>query len=139
MRHHQRRLSAIDRAIVVAVLAGAFVLSGCAGNTVASTPREPAQPIPGGDAERGRQVLRAYGCGSCHTIPGVPGATGRVAPPLTGWGDRQMIVGLTPNTPERLVQWIVAPAMLRPGTTMPNVGVSREDALQMAAYLYTLR
>jgi len=84
-------------------------------------------------------MLGAYGCGACHSIPGVPGATGRVAPPLTDWGSRTTILGLMPNTPERLVQWIVDPEALRPGTTMPAIGVSREDALQMAAYLYTLR
>jgi cytochrome c1 len=84
-------------------------------------------------------MLGAYGCGACHSIPGVPGATGRVAPPLTDWGSRTTILGLMPNTPERLVQWIVDPESLRPGTTMPAIGVSREDALQMAAYLYTLR
>jgi cytochrome c len=107
--------------------------------TSAASPRESAQQVSGGDPERGRQVLTAYGCGACHTISGVPGANGRVAPALNGWGTRTTIVGLMPNTPERLVQWIVDPRSLRPDTTMPAVGASREDALHMAAYLYTLR
>jgi cytochrome c2 len=99
----------------------------------------PARPVAGGDPERGRQLIVAYGCGACHTIPGVPGANGRVAPPLIDWGTRTTILGLAPNTPERLVDWIVAPESLRPSTTMPDIGVSREDAQQIAAYLYSLR
>ena len=122
--------------VSAAALAGSVAVSACAAG--ASATSSPAQ-VPGGSPERGRQMLGAYGCGACHSIPGVPGATGRVAPPLTDWGSRTTILGLMPNTPERLVQWIVDPESLRPGTTMPAIGVSREDALQMAAYLYTLR
>ncbi|HEU4643044.1 MAG TPA: hypothetical protein VFS44_11365, partial [Gemmatimonadaceae bacterium] len=28
----------------------------------------------GGDPARGRQAIGRYGCGACHTIPGVQGA-----------------------------------------------------------------
>jgi cytochrome c len=122
--------------VAAAALSGAIALSGCA---VGASATDPSQRVPGGDAERGRQALAAYGCGACHTIPGVPAANARVAPPLVDWGSRTTILGLVPNTPERLVEWIVDPRSLRPGTTMPTIGVGREDALHMAAYLYTLR
>lgn len=135
----RHRAAGIGLAIEIAVLAGAVVLAACTPGASAIGPRQPAEQVPGGDPERGRRVVAAYGCGSCHAIPGVPGATARSAPALSDWGTRTTIVGLMPNTPERLVQWIMAPELLRPGTTMPNVGVSRDDALQMAAYLYTLR
>jgi cytochrome c2 len=126
-------------AVASLVLTSVVMLTACAAGATARGSPEPSQQVPGGDPERGREVIVASGCGACHTIPGVPGATARVAPPLIDWGTRTTIVGLVPNTPERLVQWIMDPAELRPGTTMPTVGVSREDALQMAAYLYTLR
>src|SRR5262245_15827204 len=35
-----------------------------------------------GDAHRGRLLLHQYGCGTCHTIPGVARAHGTVGPPL---------------------------------------------------------
>ena len=34
----------------------------------------------GGDAARGKDLIRAYGCGSCHTIPRLPGALQKVRP-----------------------------------------------------------
>jgi cytochrome c len=138
-RAREPRAAAIGLALTIAALAGAIGVSACAPGASALGPREPLQQVPGGDPERGRQVVAAYGCGSCHAIPGVPGANGRSAPALNDWSTRTTIVGLVPNTPERLVQWIMSPELLRSGTTMPNVGVSRDDALQMAAYLYTLR
>lgn len=94
---------------------------------------------PGGDPARGEVALRSYGCGACHAIPGVAGAHGRLAPPLDGWAGRQIIAGTLPNTPEQLVLWIRDPQAYKPGTNMPDVGVSTEDARDMAAYLYTLR
>src|SRR5205085_1328399 len=34
----------------------------------------------GGDPTHGRKLIRTYGCGTCHEIPGSPGATGTVGP-----------------------------------------------------------
>jgi mono/diheme cytochrome c family protein len=91
-----------------------------------------------GDADRGRSLLAAYGCGSCHTIPGLPGARSKVGPPLDRFGVRQYIAGQLVNTPARLVRWIADPQAIEPGTVMPDLGVSDAEALHMAAYLYTL-
>jgi cytochrome c len=88
--------------------------------------------------ERGRELLTQYQCGSCHTIPGVAGARGRVAQPLTQWRQRSYIVGRLPNRPEVLAQWIAAPQSLVPGTAMPSMGVAATDAQAMAAFLYSL-
>jgi cytochrome c1 len=66
-------------------------------------------------------------------------ATGRVGPPLTGFGTRVYIAGTVPNDPDALVQWIRDPRSLQPRTAMPDVGVSEADARHLAAYLYTLR
>lgn len=115
------------------------VVSACAAGAVASDPSVALQQVPGGDPERGQQAIVAYGCGACHTIPGVPGAIGRVAPSLDGWGTRTSILGLAPNTPQELIRWIRDPEAFRPGTTMPQIGVSEEDARQIAAYLLTLK
>jgi cytochrome c2 len=37
------------------------------------------------------------------------------------------------------VRWIVDPAALVPGTKMPSMGVSPDDAHAMAAYLLSLK
>jgi mono/diheme cytochrome c family protein len=90
------------------------------------------------DAERGRRLLFTYGCGSCHVIPGVRRATGRAGPPLTRWAERHYIAGSLLNTPVNMVRWLMDPPSMEPGTTMPALGVTAEEALDMARYLYQL-
>ncbi len=89
-------------------------------------------------AGRGRMLLVQYRCGSCHTIPGVPGAHGRVAQPLAAWSRRSYIAGRLANHPDVLARWIAAPQALVPGTMMPRMGASPEEAQAMAAYLFLL-
>jgi cytochrome c len=100
---------------------------------------EPAQLVPGGHAELGKQAIVAYGCGTCHVIPGIRVAQGLVGPPLTTFARRTYIAGEAPNTPERLVRWIQAPQSIEPGTAMPDLGVTEQQARNIAAYLYTLK
>ncbi len=93
----------------------------------------------GGLAWRGKQVILEKNCGSCHTIPGIRGAYGVVGPPLFFFSRRTFIAGELPNTPANLVQWIRSPQSVEPKTAMPNLGLSEEQARDVAAYLYTLR
>lgn len=58
-----------------------------------------AQAASGGSAARGSSALARYGCGSCHVIPGVSGASGLPGPPLSGIGNRIYIAGVLQNTP----------------------------------------
>ena len=95
--------------------------------------------VEGGDVERGRTQIVAYGCGSCHTIPGITGANGEVGPPLNGWSRRRIIAGEVPNTPVNLITWITVPQSIEPGVAMPNLGVSDGQARDIAAYLYSLK
>lgn len=92
-----------------------------------------------GDPDHGRQLIQAYGCGSCHTIPGIYTARGLVGPPLIYFSRRTMIAGELPNSPENLVRWIRNPKAVEAGTAMPALGLSDYDARDVAAYLYTLR
>lgn len=93
----------------------------------------------GGDARHGKEVIQAYGCGACHVIPGIHAAQGLVGPPLFFFSRRTMIAGELPNTPDNLVRWIMNPPSVEPGTAMPNLGVTDQQARDAAAYLYTLR
>ena len=98
-----------------------------------------ANEMTGGDAHRGRELVRAYGCGTCHTIPGVRDANGLVGPPLAGIASRSYIAGVLPNAPDNMLRWLRDPRAVDSLTAMPNVGVTPSDARHLAAYLYTLR
>jgi putative membrane protein len=88
---------------------------------------------------RGRNLIFAYGCHTCHTIPGVGGATGNVGPPLTAVGRRSYLAGRIQNTPENMVRWIHNPKSVDEQTAMPVTGISESDARHVASFLYTLR
>lgn len=124
-------MSRVRRAVSVAVLLGAA--SACHDGGVR---RE--QMVAGGDPARGRSLIPEYGCGSCHVIPGVPGAEGKVGPPLTHFAERSFIAGNLRNEPTALAHWIRFPDHVEPGTAMPNLGVTEAHARDIAAYLYTL-
>jgi cytochrome c len=120
----------------LALLLPVLVLAGCseAGNT-----GMPAAEVAGGVPQRAPALIRQYGCGTCHRIPGVSGAVGHVGPPLDRFGERAYVAGVLANTPPNLVRWIRAPQGVVPGNAMPDMGVTEQDARDIAAYLYTLR
>jgi cytochrome c1 len=121
--------------LAAAVACCVYALAGC---DLGQSPR--GYSISGiGNAQHGKQLIRSYGCGACHTIPGVRAARGLVGPPLYFFGERTMIAGQLPNTPENLTRWIEHPRQIEPKTAMPDLGVSASEAYDIAAYLYTLR
>ncbi|HYG97525.1 MAG TPA: c-type cytochrome [Terriglobales bacterium] len=98
-----------------------------------------AQQMTGGNADNGRALIVKYGCSSCHTVPGVRGAQGKVGPPLTDFALRVYVAGKFPNNVTNVVNWIRTPQQMDPRTAMPNMGVTEQDAKDIAAYLYTLQ
>ena len=99
-------------------------------------PKPPVWSVSGGQAGRGPAAFRRYGCTSCHTIPGLRDATGRVGPQLAGIGEQSYLGGVVANGPENMIAWLKNPRRFSPETAMPNLGVTDEDARDMAAYLY---
>lgn len=95
----------------------------------------------GADAAAARRIIGQKGCGGCHVIPGIPSAKGAVGPSLAGVGSRQTIAGgAVPNTSlEDLTAWLLDPPALKPGTAMPNLGLTQEEATTVAGFLRTLR
>jgi cytochrome c len=91
-----------------------------------------------GDPSRGPAAFRKYGCHGCHAIPGVPEAQANAGPPLSGLQKRLVLAGEIPHTTDNLVDWIRHPKEHRPGTVMPDMGVTEDDARDMAAYLYSI-
>jgi cytochrome c2 len=92
-----------------------------------------------GSAKQGARLIRHYGCGACHMIPGIAQAEGVVGPPLTNIGRRIYIAGLLRNTPDNMIRWLRNPQAVVPGNAMPVMGLTRQDAKNVAAYLYTLQ
>ena len=99
--------------------------------------------------QQGVQVILQRGCGGCHTIPLIPGASGTIGPNLgphdqvPPLSQRPMIAtfpqGTVPNTSvDDLAKWIQNPAALKPGTAMPTLGLSQDEATAAAAFLYAI-
>jgi cytochrome c len=95
-----------------------------------------ARTITNGDPARATDIMRRYGCAGCHTIPGVPGGDGRVGGSLAELRQRVYIAGVTTNSPDNLIRWIVSPQAFSPQTAMPPSGISEAEARDVAAYLY---
>jgi len=133
LRQEERR--ALHGAAIVAAVACIALLP------VVGACKDRDRPVAmvSGNPDAGKELIATFGCGACHTIPGVAGARGMVGPPLSRFAGRAYIAGEVPNTERSLIRWIMNPQSIEPGTAMPNLGVSQAQARDLAAYLYTLR
>lgn len=120
---------------ILVITAALFICAGCEGGKKTDV----YAVYTGGDAHRGKQLIEKYRCGACHMIPGVRNADGLVGPPLMWFARRTYIGGELPNSPDNLVRWIRDPKAVEPGTAMPALGLSDQEARDVSAYLYTLR
>jgi|SRR5690349_13819858 cytochrome c len=110
--------------------------AACSGRGSAS---QEAQTTASGDPKKGQEAIVRYGCGACHTIPGIKGANATIGPPLDNIASRQTLGGHLPNTPANMVRWIQHPQQIDPRNAMPQLGVTDEDARNIVAYLSTLK
>lgn len=101
-------------------------------------PPEEKHHMPIADPKRGLQAIAQAGCGSCHQIPGLAWPKGRLGPALDGFAGRTMIAGRLPNRPDTLTLWVRNAPALIPGTAMPAMPITPQQARDVAAYLYTL-
>lgn len=101
-------------------------------------PTGPALYVSGSNPERGRELIRERSCGACHVVPGVRGAVGQVGPRLDRLRGQVYVAGSLPNNPQNLTSWITNPKNVEPRTAMPDLGISDEDARDIAGYLYSL-
>lgn len=87
--------------------------------------------------QRGEQVFAQ--CVACHTISGTPSADiqmDKIGPDLSNFGSRAHLgAGTRRNTPENLALWLDNPPALKPGSLMPDLGLSPEDIAAVSAYL----
>ena len=131
--------------VLLVVMNPAFASGKASGtpNQLAAASAAGGAPVvePGSPAAEGQMIIASEPCVGCHTIPGIPGATGTVGPNLAGVASRTKIAGGAVNNsgPDDLKKWILNPAALKPGTLMPNVGLTDDQATKVAAYLELLK
>lgn len=117
------------RPLAPVAAAAALALAGCG---TGSSP----EPVLGGHAATGKQLIEHIGCGACHQIGGIAGADGHVGPPLTSFAAKGSIAGVLPNDPAAVEKWIQHPQRYLPGSIMPELGVGPKSAADITAYLY---
>ena len=96
------------------------------------------------DAARGRKLMEAKGCPSCHVFTGVPALEG-AAPLRDRADDRNLSAGmaLAPDLrfardrlrPEALLAWVSNPKKVKPDTAMPEYDLPPDEARDIAAYI----
>ena len=123
--------------LAVVVVGAALTVAACSNQGGAQDAG--SRIVRGASPDAGKTLIVRYGCGACHQIPGIKEAQGLVAPPLTDFGKRGTIAGHFSNTPDNLINWIHDPQGMLPGNDMPNLGVTRNEARNIAAYLENLQ
>lgn len=114
---------------------------------------EPAiMPADGTLAARGLEVFQTGACIGCHILDGVnnpdPSRLAVTAPDLTHFASRNVFAGaslpsgLEPTQQDweaALKEWLADPPTVKPGSFMPDLGLTAEDIDALVAYLSTLK
>ncbi len=111
----------------------------------------PEPPAEGTPEWEGLQVFMQTGCAACHVISGVNEPTRQevtvVAPDLTHFASRGVFAGATlpsgfnPTQEEReiaLAAWLADPPSIKPGSFMPDLGLTAEQIEVLIVYLESL-
>ncbi|MFQ5863786.1 MAG: c-type cytochrome [bacterium] len=114
----------------LAVAAYLANISQANGYTVPKAPR-------GGSVKRGRKLVESVGCKGCHVVTEKDREVRKtdvpydVAPELTKIGSKL--------NRDWLYAWIKNPKQYNPNTTMPNLRLTDSEAIDIVAYLMTLK
>jgi cytochrome c2 len=106
---------------------------------VAAEPPE----LKGADLGKGRQLVEAKGCGSCHVFTGAPIQAS--APPSMDPREFDRAFKLAPDlrvtrertTPARLLAWLEDPKAVKPDSAMPKIALTPAEAKDIAAFLWS--
>src|SRR5262249_31643300 len=101
--------------------------------------------LAGADPAKGRALMEAKGCGSCHAFTGAPKLPGAGAARAVGEQGLTPAVTLAPDLrfarerlrPGALVTWLTSPKAMKADTPMPEPGLTKTEARDVAAYLLT--
>ena len=78
---------------------------------------------------------QTYGSTAPSDQPPAENRTIHPAPP----GEYTGLANPVPNTPENMERWLREPHRVNPDSAMPDLGVTEQDARDMAAFLRTLK
>lgn len=102
-----------------------------------SLAREGAELFVGGT--EGGAFADGPACATCHTIDGLEGAAGTVGPNLTHLASRGTFGGAMFELGEGpLRDWLGNPPEMKPGSRMPDLGLTAEEIDALVAYLMSL-
>jgi len=88
----------------------------------------------------GEQQFTLSGCVGCHTVQGNAIAVGKLGPNLTHVGSRTTIAsGILANNAEGMHKWLSNPPAVKPGSKMPNLGLTEDQIQKLSAYLASLK
>jgi cytochrome c oxidase subunit 2 len=92
------------------------------------------------NTKKGRETFLSLACVGCHTVQGTS-ASGKVGPELTHVASKKSIAGgvLSPVDEANLTKWLKNPPAVKPGTLMPNLGLSDEQVRDIVQWLLTLK
>jgi len=112
----------------------------------------PEPPAEGTVEWDGLQVFNERGCTSCHVLGGVNEPSRDeltvVAPNLTHFASRHVFAGATlpagldPSQDDHdaaLREWLADPPTVKPGSFMPNLGLTADEIDALVAYLGSLK
>ncbi len=99
----------------------------------------PSDPL----AQRGMELFRDFGdgrsCMQCHAINGLQGADVRIGPDLTHLASRETFgANLFDMNAEELTRWLENPAAMKPGSRMPDYGLTPDQIEALVAFLLSL-
>ena len=99
----------------------------------------PAVPDTTTPAGKGAKLFATRGCIGCHTLDATTKAT-MIGPNLANVGGRRYIgAGTLLNNDENLARWVFNPQLIKHGVLMQPMGLTMDEARQVAAYLRTHR
>jgi cytochrome c1 len=115
------------------LVAASVALTACDG------PPDRTPMLEDADLRQGRQLVVEKGCVACHTFPDIDWPRGGLGPALHDFGRQGLIAGQLPNQPGVLMQFVRDAPALVPGTAMPAIPMSDQEARDVTAYLLHLR
>lgn len=78
-------------------------------------------------ASTGEKLFEVKGCVACHKLKGHKGADGRLGPDLSKIAQKR--------DREWLAKWIRQPQAIKPGSSMPTLGLTESESGAIADYL----
>ncbi len=119
--------------------AGLGLVLACFGLVACDGPPDRTPTLGDASVAAGRNLVTEKGCVACHTFPDVPWPRGGLGPPLQGFARQGLIAGELPNQPGVLMQFVRNAPGLVPGTAMPAITMTDQEARDVTAYLLTLQ